>query len=68
MTHSMSCEFPEGCSCGSSEWNRLEASRNELLGAARMWIYLLEHRCLSGAKLEDVARQSRVAIKNAESI
>ncbi len=22
--HSMACEFPEGCSCGATEWNALE--------------------------------------------
>lgn len=26
--HSMSCEYPEGCSCGASEWNRLERERD----------------------------------------
>lgn len=22
--HTMSCDYPEGCSCGATEWNRLE--------------------------------------------
>lgn len=25
MEHSISCEWPEGCSCGASEWNALES-------------------------------------------
>ena len=29
-THAMSCEFPEGCSCGADEWNRLESERDRL--------------------------------------
>lgn len=28
--HSMSCEFPEGCSCGASVFNALEKQANEL--------------------------------------
>lgn len=28
MEHSMSCPWPEGCTCDASEWNRLENSRN----------------------------------------
>ena len=23
MEHTMSCEYPEGCSCGASKWNKL---------------------------------------------
>ena len=28
--HSISCEFPEGCSCGASVFNALEKQANEL--------------------------------------
>lgn len=30
MNHSMSCEYPEGCSCGASEWNRMAQRLDEL--------------------------------------
>lgn len=30
MQHSMSCHYPEGCQCGASAWNRLEAERDKL--------------------------------------
>jgi hypothetical protein len=28
MEHTMSCEYPEGCSCGAKNWNRLESERD----------------------------------------
>lgn len=28
IPHSISCDYPEGCSCGASSWNELEAERN----------------------------------------
>lgn len=28
IQHSMACSYPEGCSCGASSWNQLEAERN----------------------------------------
>lgn len=28
--HTMQCPYPEGCSCGASEWNRLESKYNAL--------------------------------------
>jgi hypothetical protein len=33
MQHSMACEFPEGCSCGASEYNAMEAEIKRLRDA-----------------------------------
>lgn len=30
MKHSLSCSFPEGCDCGASAWNELEAENADL--------------------------------------
>lgn len=30
MLHSISCEYPEGCSCGATRWNDLISERNRL--------------------------------------
>ncbi len=31
MNHSIACEYPEGCSCGASQFNAMEFKRNSLL-------------------------------------
>lgn len=31
--HKMTCSYPEGCTCGASAWNTLEAERDQLRAA-----------------------------------
>ncbi len=47
MQHSMACSFPEGCSCGASDWNELER-QNAVLRAALEDIRTTAH-CLAKA-------------------
>ncbi len=47
MNHSMACPFPEGCSCGASEFNALERE-NTRLRAALEDISTIAH-CLAKA-------------------
>jgi hypothetical protein len=71
MKHSMACEYPEGCSCGASEFNKLREENQRLRAAVLAAIPALDtDRDLTDADVQGTYPaliQRRAALRHCQS-